>query len=66
MVSAPPLLGRRRQRYERAETCPVFEINENRLWIAGPLKVFFCAGHLFLCVSRLQHSEKVGVLFRWF
>ena len=31
MVSAPPLSGRRRQRYERAGTCPVFEINENRL-----------------------------------
>ena len=27
----PPLSGRWRQRYERAETCPVFEINENRL-----------------------------------
>ena len=31
MVSAPPLLCRRRQRYERAETCPVFKINESRL-----------------------------------
>ena len=24
--------------------------------------MFFCAGHLFLFVSRLKHSEKVGIL----
>ena len=28
--------------------------------------MFFCAGHLFHSVFRLQHSGKVGVLFRWF
>ena len=47
---------RRRQRHERAETCPFLESTRANFGWRDFRELSFGAGHLFHSVSRLQHS----------